>query len=51
VTSREIVWEIRLLPAYLFSTFVLLVIFTSLAAIAPARRAAKKRIVDSLGHG
>lgn len=50
VTSREIVWEIHLVPAYLLTTFVLLVIFTSLAAIAPARRAAKQRIVDSLGH-
>nr|MBP6784363.1 FtsX-like permease family protein [Verrucomicrobiales bacterium] len=50
VTSREIVWEIRLLPTYLLTTFILLVIFTSLAAVAPARRAAKQRIVDSLGH-
>ena len=50
VTAREIVWEIRILPHYLLLTFVLLVIFTSLAAIAPARRAAKQSIVDSLGH-
>lgn len=50
VTAREIVWEIRIQPFRLLSTFVLLVIFTTLAAIAPARRAAKQSIVDSLGH-
>jgi len=50
VTAREIVWEIRILPTYLFVTFVLLVLFTSLAAVTPARRAAKRSIVDSLGH-
>ncbi|MEM9016713.1 MAG: FtsX-like permease family protein, partial [Verrucomicrobiota bacterium] len=50
VTAREIVWEIQILPQYLALTFVLLVIFTSLAAIAPASRAAKQSIVDSLGH-
>lgn len=50
VTAREIVWEIRILPATLASTFVVLVLFTALAAIAPARRAAKQGIVDSLGH-
>lgn len=50
VTAREIVWEIQLIPGYLLLTFILLVIFTALAAIAPARRAAKQSIVDSLGH-
>ena len=50
VTAREIVWEIRLMPEYLLLTFVILVIFTSLAAIAPASRAAKQSIVQSLGH-
>ncbi|HRQ87486.1 MAG TPA: FtsX-like permease family protein [Bacteroidia bacterium] len=50
VTAREIVWEIRILPVTLGATFVLLVLFTALAAIAPARRAAKQSIVDSLGH-
>ncbi|MEM1441779.1 MAG: FtsX-like permease family protein [Verrucomicrobiota bacterium] len=50
VTAREIVWEIRILPNYLIYTLLLLVFFTSLAAIAPARRAAKQSIVDSLGH-
>jgi putative ABC transport system permease protein len=50
VTTREIVWEIRIMPLTLLGTFVLLVFFTSLAAIAPARRAAKQGIVDSLGH-
>lgn len=50
VTAREIVWEIRILPLTLAATFVVLVLFTALAAIAPARRAAKQGIVDSLGH-
>ncbi len=50
VTAREIVWEIRILPVTLAATFVVLVLFTALAAIAPARRAAKQGIVDSLGH-
>lgn len=50
VTAREIVWEIRILPATLLATFLLLVLFTALAAIAPARRAARQGIVDSLGH-
>lgn len=50
VTARAIVWEIRLVPFYLLLTFVLLIIFTALAAIAPARRAARQGIVDSLGH-
>lgn len=50
VTAREIVWEVRILPDYLLATFLILVLFTSLAAIAPARRAAKRSIVDSLGH-
>lgn len=50
VSARTIIWEIRLVPEYLLLTFVLLVIFTTLAAIAPARRAAKQGIVDALGH-
>lgn len=50
VTAREIVWEIRILPQYLFATFILLVVFTAVAAIAPARRAARQSIVQSLGH-
>lgn len=50
VTAREIVWEIHILPEYLLLTFVLLVVFTSLAAIAPATRSAKQSIVNSLGH-
>ncbi|MDF1752524.1 MAG: FtsX-like permease family protein [Verrucomicrobiales bacterium] len=50
VTARSVVWEIRLVPVYLAITSVLLIIFTALAAIAPARRASKKSIVDSLGH-
>lgn len=50
VTARSVVWEIRLVPIYLAITSTLLVIFTALAAIAPARRAARQSIVDALGH-
>ena len=50
VTARSVVWEIRLVPFYLVITSTLLIIFTALAAVAPARRASKKSIVDSLGH-
>jgi len=50
VSARTIVWEIRLIPQFLLITFVFLTLFTTLAAIAPARRAAQKGIVDALGH-
>ncbi len=50
VTARSIIWEIQLVPEYLFISFVLLTFFTMIAAIAPARRAARQGIVDALGH-
>ena len=50
VSSRSVVWEIKLVPEYLVVSFVLLVLFTFIAAIAPARRAARQPVVDSLGH-
>lgn len=50
VSARAVIWEIRLVPEYLAITSVLLVVFTTLAAIGPARRAAGRGIVDSLGH-
>ncbi|MCB1063230.1 MAG: ABC transporter permease [Verrucomicrobiae bacterium] len=50
LTTRAVIWQIKLVPDYLILTFVLLVIFTFLAAIMPARRAAWRGIVDSLGH-
>ena len=50
VTARSVVWEIRLVPYYLAITSVLLIVFTALAAIAPARRASRQGIVDALGH-
>lgn len=50
VTARPVVWEIHLVPTYLAITSALLIIFTTLAAIAPARRAAKQGIVKALGH-
>lgn len=50
VAAREVIWQIRILPGYLSLTFILLIFFTTLAAIPPARRAAKQSIVDSLGH-
>ncbi len=48
--ARAVVWEIRLVPAYLLGSFVVLVLLTFAAAILPARRAACAGIVDSLGH-
>ena len=50
VTARSVILEIPLVPSYLIVSFVVIVMFTFLAAIAPARRAAKQSIVDSLGH-
>lgn len=50
VAAREVVWEIRLVPWYLTITSFLLILFTTIAAIGPARRAASRSIVDSLGH-
>ena len=50
VSARAVVWEIRLVPLYLAVTWVLLIVFTALAAISPARRAAHQSIVDALGH-
>lgn len=48
--ARAVIWEIRLVPAYLISSFFILVLLTFAAAILPARRAAHASIVDSLGH-
>lgn len=50
VTARSVIWEIQIVPFYLIFTYGLLIIFTSLAAIAPARRASRQGIVDALGH-
>lgn len=50
LTTRAVIWQIKLVPEYLIATFALLVVFTFFAAITPARRAARRSIVDSLGH-
>ena len=50
LTTRAVIWQIKLVPDYLVLSFTLLVLFTFLAAIMPARRAAWRGIVDSLGH-
>lgn len=50
LTTRAVIWQIKLVPEYLLISFALLVFFTFLAAILPARRAARRGIVDSLGH-
>ena len=50
VTSNPVVLQIFLVPPVLIASFALLVAFTFLAAILPARRAAWNGIVDSLGH-
>lgn len=48
--TRSVIWEVKIVPGYLLASFGILVFFTALAAIAPARRAACRGIVDSLGH-
>lgn len=50
LTTRAVIWQIKLVPGYLIASFALLVLFTFFAAIMPARRAARRSIVDSLGH-
>ena len=50
LTTRAVIWQIKLVPEYLLFSFGMLVLFTFLAAILPARRAAWRGIVDSLGH-
>ncbi|MEM9283362.1 MAG: FtsX-like permease family protein [Verrucomicrobiota bacterium] len=50
MTTRPIIWQIHLVPAYLSLSFLVIVIFTALAAIRPAQRASKQSIVDALGH-
>ena len=50
LTTRAVIWQIKLVPEYLLASFLLLIAFTFLAAIMPARRAAWRGIVDSLGH-
>lgn len=50
LTTRAVIWQVKLVPEYLLASFAILVLFTFLAAILPARRAAWRGIVDSLGH-
>jgi len=48
--GREVPLEIRLETSYLLITAFFLVALTLLAAVVPARRAAKQGIVEALGH-
>lgn len=47
---KRVPWEIILTPGYLVSTFVVLIGLSVLAAVLPARRAARMAIIDALGH-
>ncbi|MEM0969818.1 MAG: FtsX-like permease family protein, partial [Verrucomicrobiota bacterium] len=48
--GREVPLEIHLVLSYLLMTSVFLVVLTWVAAVLPARRAAKQGIVEALGH-
>ena len=48
--AREVPLEVHLVPDYVAMTMLFLVILSVLAAIMPARKAARMNIVDALGH-
>jgi len=48
--AREVPLEVHLVPDYVAITMLFLVILSVLAAIMPARKAARMNIVDALGH-
>lgn len=50
MVARSVRWQILLVTDYLVVTFAFLSFLTMVAAILPARRAARASIVDSLGH-
>ena len=47
---KRVPLEIFLVPQYLIWSFVFLVLLAVLAAVMPARRAARLLIIDALGH-
>ena len=48
--AREVPLEVHLVPDYVAMTMLFLVVLSILAAIMPARKAARMNIVDALGH-
>ncbi|MGA1863711.1 MAG: ABC transporter permease [bacterium] len=48
--SSPVPLVINLVPSFLFSLMVFLILLSLLAAILPARRAARLKVVDALGH-
>lgn len=50
ILTRRIPLEVYLVPEYIFYSTVFLIVLSVAAAILPARRAAKKEIIDALGH-
>ena len=48
--SRAVPLEVHLVPRYMIASLFCLLLLSLLAAIGPARRAARKTIVDALGH-
>ena len=48
--SSPVPLVVNLIPSFLFMLIVFIVALSLLAAILPARHAAKKNVVDALGH-
>lgn len=48
--TRQVPLEVHLVPDYMAVTLLFLIILSVLAAIMPARKAARMNIVDALGH-
>ena len=48
--TRQVPLEVHLVPDYVAMTMLFLVVLSVLAAIMPARKAARMNIVDALGH-
>jgi putative ABC transport system permease protein len=48
--TREVPLEVHLVPDYMAVTLLFLILLSVLAAIMPARKAARMNIVDALGH-
>jgi putative ABC transport system permease protein len=47
---KRVAWEIQLVPLRLVGTFAALLALSAVAALIPARRAARMPIIDALGH-
>jgi putative ABC transport system permease protein len=50
IITRRIPLQVYFVPEYVFFSTIFLILLAVLAAILPARRAAKQEIIDALGH-